>query len=134
MTYVDLDLEPIDPALRDCIAEELARLPGSRLVKRRGRLSYQGLNGFEIAAEVLCAAKARWAELQQCGAAISDSQIWDFLVLLIGGDVRLRDVPGGISLDLPPGHFSQSEKSPPRSPHRHKLNGHAAPEFDFSRA
>ena len=118
--------------LRDCIAEELARLPGSRLVKRRGRLIFQGLNGFEIAAEVLCAAKARWAELQQSGATITDEQVWDFLVLLIGGDVRLREIPGvGISLDLPPG-FSSFEKPPARNA-RNKMNGHAAPELDFSR-
>jgi len=105
MTYVDLDFEPIDPDLRDCIAEELARLPGSRLVKRRGRLFFQGLNGFEIRAEVLCAAKARWAKLQHSGA-ITDEQIWDFLVLLIAGDVRLRDIPNGISLDLPPSSWT----------------------------
>jgi hypothetical protein len=121
---VDLDLEPINPHLRDCITEELARLPGSRLVKRRGRLFYQGLNGFEIAAEVLCAAKARWAELQQSGATITDEQIWDFLVLLIGGDVRLREIPGvGYSLDLPPSHHSRQVGG---SDPRNKLNGHAA--------
>lgn len=118
------DLEPIDPDLRDCLAEELARLPGSRVVKRRGRLIFQGLNGFEMRADVLCAAKARWAELQRCGP-FTDEQIWDFLVLLIGGDVRLRNIPGvGYSLDLPPGNFG-----PPQS--AHKANGHAAP-CDFS--
>src|SRR5262249_30012603 len=69
------DLEAINPDLRDCLAQELARLPGSRVVKRRGRLMFQGLNGFEIAADVLCAAKARWAELQLCGP-FTDEQIW----------------------------------------------------------
>jgi len=121
---VDLDeFEPIDPDLRDCIEEELARLPGSRLVKRRGRLFFQGLAGFEVGAEVLCAAKARWAELQRRGSFL-DSEIWDLLVLLIGGDARLRDIPGGISLELPPGGFPQAESSPPHCPR--KLNGHAA--------
>lgn len=124
MTYVNLDFEPIDPHLRDCLEEELARLPGSRLVKRRGRLIFQGLNGFEIAAETLCGAKARWAELQR-RASLMDSQVWDFLVLLLGGDVRLRDVPAGISLDLPPGDFRNLRNSPPRCS-RNKLNGHAA--------
>jgi hypothetical protein len=40
--YVNLNFEPIDPQLRDCLEEELARLPGSRLVIRRGRLVFKG--------------------------------------------------------------------------------------------
>lgn len=136
MTSVDLDLEPIDPDLRDCLAEELGRLPGSRIVKRRGRLIFCGLNGFEIAAENLCAAKARWAELQRrAGASILDAQIWDYLVLLIAGDVRLREIPGAISMDLPPGKFRNFRNPSPRR--ARKLNGHngqAGFDFDFPRA
>jgi len=42
-----------------------------------------------------------------------------------GGDVRLRNIPGGISLDLPPPRKNPKfGRSPPRRP-RNKLNGHS---------
>ena len=47
----------------------------ARLNDRHGASAWKPLGGFEVGAEVLCAAKARWAELQR-RASIMDSEIW----------------------------------------------------------
>jgi hypothetical protein len=41
-----VDIGEIDAGLRACIEAELASLPGSRLVKRKGRLFFKGKNGL----------------------------------------------------------------------------------------
>jgi len=47
--------EPIDADLKACILAELATQPGSRVIKREGRLYFITRHGFEI----LC---PRWLE------------------------------------------------------------------------
>jgi len=103
MRDVDLGAELIDADLRACIEEELASLPGSRVIKRKGRLFLQGKNGFEILVERLCALKRRWVELVE-HAPMSDDDKWKiFCLLLAHDDARLEEVPGlGLKVVLPP--------------------------------
>jgi len=58
----DLSAEPIDPELRACPEEELANLPGARIVKRRGHLFFQS-GRFEILCSRLYEIKRRWIEM-----------------------------------------------------------------------
>src|SRR5262245_55454788 len=103
MRDVDLGTEPIDPDLRACIEEELASLPGARVIKRKGRLFLKGKNGFEILVERLCTLKARWVELVE-RADLPDEQKWQIFALLMAHeDARLEEVPGlGLKVVLPP--------------------------------
>ena len=95
-----VDIGEIDAGLRACI-EELASLPGSRLVKRKGRLFLKGKNGFEILVERLCEIKARWVELVE-HAPMSEEDKWKiFTLLLTREDARLEQVPGGLKVTLP---------------------------------
>jgi len=45
-----VDIGEIDAGLRACIETELASVPGSRVVKRKGRLFFKGKNGFAFRA------------------------------------------------------------------------------------
>ena len=97
-----VDLNTIDPQLRACLEEELASLPGARLIKRKGRLFLKGKNRFEILVERLCALKARWCALVE-QAPMSDEDKWAiFALLMVHDDARLEQVPGGLKVTLPP--------------------------------
>jgi len=100
---VDLGAEPIDAELRACIEEELASLPGARVIKRKGRLFLKGKGDFEILVERLCAIKARWVALVE-HADLPDEDKWKiFCLLLAHEDARLEEVPGlGLKVILPP--------------------------------
>jgi len=97
-----VDIGEIDAPLRACIETELASLPGSWVVKRKGRLFLKGENGFEIPLERLGEIKARWVELVE-HAPMSDEDKWKIFALLITReDARLEEVPGGLKVTLPP--------------------------------
>jgi hypothetical protein len=80
---------------------ELATQPGSRVIKRKGQLFFRGRNGFEILCQRLCEMKARWCALVE-HADLPDEDKWAIFNLLIGGDGRLEQVPGGLKVTLPP--------------------------------
>src|SRR5262245_56110103 len=95
-----VDLAEVAADLRACVEVELARLPGARVIKRKGRLFLQGKNGFEILLERLCAVKARWVELVE-HAPMSEEDKWQiFCLLLAHEDARLEEVPGGLKVVL----------------------------------
>src|SRR5262249_29504877 len=93
--------QPIDPNLKACILGELAMLPGARIVKRKGRLFFQGRNGFEILCERLLEVKTKWVALVE-HADLPEDDKWKIFCLLIGGDGRLEEVNGlGLKVTLP---------------------------------
>ena len=51
--------------------------------------------------EVVHTAKARWVEMVE-HADLADQDKWKIFCLLIGGDGRLEEVPGGLKVTLPP--------------------------------
>jgi hypothetical protein len=97
-----VDLNTIDPKLRACIEEELASLPGTYLIERKGRLFLKGKNGFEILLERLCELKARWCALVE-HAPMSDDDKWKiFALMMTHDDARLEHVPGlGLKVIVP---------------------------------
>jgi len=97
-----IELGAIPAELRGCVEDELAALPGSRVIRRKGRLWFKGRNGFEILLERLCAVKARWVELVEHDSRLTEQQKWEIFCLLIGGDGRLEEVPGGLKVTLRP--------------------------------
>src|SRR5262249_23868741 len=76
----NLSAEPITAELRACL-EQVANLPGARIVKRRGHLFLQS-GRFEILAERLCALKTRWSALVE-HAPIADEDKWRIFALLM---------------------------------------------------
>jgi hypothetical protein len=58
---VDIGTEPIDREFKACILHELFARPGSRVVKRGGRLFFQ-TGRFEIPCERLCEPSAAGVE------------------------------------------------------------------------
>ena len=98
-----VDPRTLDPQLRACVEQELASLPGARVIERKGRLFLKGKNGFEILLERLCEMKAQWCALVE-HAPMSDEQKWVIFALLTArDDARLEEVPGlGLKVTLPP--------------------------------
>jgi len=105
LSHAELGNEPIDPELRACIQEELATLPGSRVVKRHGHLFFQNRSGrFEILCSRLCEIKRRRIELVE-NADLPDEDKWKIFCLLLAADARLEEVPGvGLKVTLPASH------------------------------
>jgi hypothetical protein len=97
----EVDIGTLDPDLRACIEVELASMPGSRVIKRRGKLFFKGKNGFEILLERLCQMKAQWVALVE-HADLPESDKWTIFNMLLAGDARIEEVPGlGLKLMLP---------------------------------
>ena len=102
MKRVDLNAEPIGDDLRACIAEVLAAEPGACVIKRRGHLFIKTRRGREIFAQHPFEAKRRWIEAGVEHADLPEGEKWKIFCLLIGGDGRLEQVPGGLKVTLPP--------------------------------
>jgi hypothetical protein len=96
-----VDIGEIDAGLRACVEEELATIPGAHLIKRKGRLFLRGKGGFEILVEKFCAVKARWVELVE-HADLPDEEKFLIFNLLLFGDARIEEMPGGLKVTLPP--------------------------------
>jgi hypothetical protein len=97
---VDVATEPIDRDLKACILTNLWAHPGSRVVKRGGHLFFQS-GRFEILCSRLCEIKRRWIELVE-HADLTHEDKWKIFALVIHGDGRLEQVPGGLKVTLPP--------------------------------
>jgi hypothetical protein len=101
LSHAELGNEPIDPDLKACILAELATQPGSRVIKRKGRLFFKTKHGFEILRQRLCEVKARWLELVEY-ADLTHEEKWLIFRLMMCGDARLEEVPGlGLKVTLP---------------------------------
>src|SRR5262249_23069153 len=96
----DLSAEPIDPELRACLEEELANLPGARIVKRRGHLFFQS-GRYEFRGPRLSEIKRRWIEMVE-HADLAREDKWKIFCLLTHGTARLEHIPGvGLKATLP---------------------------------